>query len=57
VARHGAVPDVPYVRRWLGELARVAEDPEVLVRFERIGRSQVPGGERADRVEERQGRK
>lgn len=36
VGRQGRALDVAYVRRWLGELARVAEDPDVAARFERI---------------------
>ncbi len=36
VARQGAALDVAYVRRWVEELARVADDPEVAARFERI---------------------
>ncbi|MBI2157763.1 MAG: hypothetical protein HYU26_12800 [Candidatus Rokubacteria bacterium] len=35
VARHGATLDVAYVRRWLDELGRAADDPEVRARFER----------------------
>lgn len=35
VARQGGALDVAYVRRWLVELAGVADDPEVLARFER----------------------
>jgi hypothetical protein len=36
VARQGAALDVVYVRRWLEELARLADDPDVIARFERI---------------------
>jgi hypothetical protein len=36
VVRQGTNLDVAYVRRWLGELASVAEDAEVAARFERI---------------------
>jgi hypothetical protein len=36
VARQGKALDVAYVRQWLRELARVADDPEIAVRFERI---------------------
>lgn len=36
VARQGKALDLPYVRRWLDELARVADDPEVAARFERV---------------------
>lgn len=36
VVRRGAALDVGYVRGWLEELARVAEDPEVTGRFERV---------------------
>jgi len=36
VARQGAALDLVYVRRWLEELARLADDPEVAARFERI---------------------
>jgi hypothetical protein len=36
VARQRAHLDVAYVRRWLEELAHVAEEPEVAARFERI---------------------
>jgi hypothetical protein len=35
VARQGAALDADYVRRWLEELSRAAEDPEVIRRFER----------------------
>ena len=35
VARQGARLDLDYLRRWLAELARAAEDPEVVARFER----------------------
>ncbi|MFQ5896838.1 MAG: hypothetical protein ACE5JN_01120 [Candidatus Methylomirabilia bacterium] len=43
VARHGAALDIVYVHQWLEELARLADDPEVVARFERIW------AERADR--------
>lgn len=36
VARQGAALDLVYMRRWLEELARLADDPEVSARFERI---------------------
>lgn len=36
LARQGKDFDVGYVRRWLGELASLAEDPAVLTRFERV---------------------
>lgn len=36
VARQGAALDVAYVRQWLLELARAADDPAVAARFERI---------------------
>ncbi len=36
VARQGAALDVAYIRRWLGELTRAADDPEISVRFERV---------------------
>lgn len=36
VARQGSMLDVGYLRRWLEELASVADDPEVTARFERI---------------------
>ena len=35
VARQGLNLDTRYVRRWLEELARTAEDPEVIARFDR----------------------
>ena len=35
VLRQGTRLDVSYIRRWLADLARAAEDPEVLARFER----------------------
>lgn len=41
VARHGATLDVAYVRRWLEELARLADDPEVNARFERAWAARV----------------
>jgi hypothetical protein len=36
VTRQGTALDLAYVRRWLEELARLADDPEVSARFERI---------------------
>jgi hypothetical protein len=42
VARQGKALDVAYVRRWLAELARIADDPEVLGRFERIWAAHGP---------------
>ena len=36
VVRQGKALDAAYVRRWLDELARIAEDPEVASRFERV---------------------
>lgn len=36
VARQGAALDIAYVRQWLADLARLADDPEVTARFERI---------------------
>jgi len=36
VARQGKALDVAYVRRWLEELARASDDPEVRNRFERV---------------------
>jgi hypothetical protein len=36
VARQGVALDIAYVRRWLEELARLADDPEVAACFERI---------------------
>lgn len=36
VARQEKALDIAYVRQWLEELARVADDPEVAARFERI---------------------
>jgi len=35
-ARQAGTLDVAYVRRWLGELSRVAEDPGLIARFEQI---------------------
>lgn len=35
VARQGPALDIAHVRRWLEELARLADDPEVTARFER----------------------
>ena len=42
VARQGKALDVAYVRRWVHELARVAEDPEVASRFERVWATRGP---------------
>ena len=42
VVRQGKALDVAYVRRWLNELARVAEDPEVASRFERVWSERGP---------------
>lgn len=42
VARQGAALDIGYVRQWLEELARVAEDPEVTARFDRIWAERGP---------------
>ena len=42
VARQGKALNVVYVRRWLDELARVAEDPEVAARFERVWSERGP---------------
>jgi hypothetical protein len=36
VARQGEALDTAYVRHWLGELSRVADDPELSTRFEQI---------------------
>ena len=36
VARRGAALDLAYVRRWLEELGRLADDPDVAARFERV---------------------
>jgi len=36
VARQARTLDVAYVRQWLGELSRVAEDPGLIARFEQI---------------------
>ena len=44
VARQGKALDVAYVRRWLTELGRVSEDPEVTARFERIWAAIGPAG-------------
>lgn len=41
VARQGAALDVAYVRRWLEELARLADDPEVTARFERAWAARI----------------
>lgn len=43
VARQGNALDVAHVRRWLTELSRVSEDPEVTVRFERAWAAYGPG--------------
>lgn len=42
VARQGVALDIAYVRQWLAELARLAADPEVTARFERIWTEQFP---------------
>jgi hypothetical protein len=42
VARHGAALDVSYIRSWLGELASVADEPEVAQRFERLWAARGP---------------
>lgn len=44
VARQGKALDVAYVRRWLTELGRVSDDPEVPARFERIWAEHGPAG-------------
>lgn len=44
VARQATALDVPYVRRWLEELARLADDPEVAARFERVWARYGPRG-------------
>ena len=44
VARQGKALDVAYVRRWLVELGRVSDDPEVPARFERIWTAIGPAG-------------
>ncbi|MBI4590553.1 MAG: hypothetical protein HY725_17125 [Candidatus Rokubacteria bacterium] len=44
VARRGAALDIIYVRRWLEELARLSDDPEVTARFERIWAEHGPRG-------------
>ncbi len=36
VTRQGHALDIAYIRRWLAELARAADDPEVAARFERM---------------------
>ena len=41
VARQGSALDVAYVRRWLEELARLADDPEVTARFERVSAARI----------------
>lgn len=41
VARQDATLDVAYVRRWLEELARLADDPEVTARFERAWAARI----------------
>ena len=41
VARQGSALDVAYVRRWLEELARLADDPEVTARFERVWAARI----------------
>lgn len=44
VARQGKALDTIYIRRWLSELGRVAQDPEVSARFERAWVSLDPRG-------------
>lgn len=44
VARQGKALDVAYVRRWLGELAGISSDAEVVARFERAWAEHGPGG-------------
>ena len=44
VARQGKALDLVYIRRWLSELGRVSEDPEVTARFERAWGQHGPGG-------------
>jgi hypothetical protein len=44
VARQGKALAVAYVRRWLTELGRVSDDPEVPARFERIWAAMGPAG-------------
>jgi hypothetical protein len=43
VARQGARLDLGYLRRWLVDLARTAEDPDVVGRFERAWAAYGPG--------------
>lgn len=45
VARQGKALDVAYVRRWLDELARTADDPEVRNRFERVWAARPVAGQ------------
>ena len=44
VARQGASLDIGYVRRWLTELSRLADDPDVARRFERAWAAYRPRG-------------
>jgi hypothetical protein len=44
VARQRAVLDVAYLRRWLEELGRLADDPQATARFERSQRSIFTSG-------------
>jgi hypothetical protein len=43
VARQGNALGLAYVRRWLTELSRVSDDPELTVRFERAWAAYGPG--------------
>ncbi len=45
VARQGKAVDVAYVRRWLEELARTCDDPEVRNRFERVWAARPVAGQ------------
>ena len=45
VARQGKALDVAYLRRWLDELARTSDDPEVRNRFERIWAARPVAGQ------------
>ena len=45
VARQGKALDVTYVRRWLDELARTSDDPEVRNRFERVWAARPVAGQ------------
>ena len=44
VARQGASLDIGYVRRWLTELSRLADDPDMARRFERAWAAYRPRG-------------